>query len=153
MFKKLWVFLESIKMHFVILSTFLVTFMVLSPTVPSKVSTEVCGVNYLILIFFSRTSSFVILSSSSTTLSEYNLLFRQLCLRLNFSSHQKHNPFSLLSSNSWFLICFMGLMKVLLVLLVRVLVQWAGFDFVMVVWRVIRFIVGFNGGGGEMWSG
>lgn len=67
------------------------------------------------------------------TLSEYNLLFRQLCLRMNFSSHQKHNPFSLLSSNSWFLIGFMGLMKVLLVLLVRVLVQWAGFDFVMVV--------------------
>jgi len=133
MFRKLWVLLESIKMHFVILSIFLVTFMVLSPIVPSKVSTEVCGVNYLILIFFSGTSSFVILSSSSTTLSEYNLLFQQLCPGMNFSSHQKHNPFSLLSSNSWFLIGFIGLMKVLLVLLVGVLVQWVGFDFVMVV--------------------
>jgi hypothetical protein len=51
------------------------------------------------------------------------------------------------------LIGFMGLMKVLLVLLVRVLVQWAGFDFVMVVWRVIRFIVGFNRGGDVIWLG
>lgn len=122
MFRKLWVFLESIKMHIVILSIFLVTFMVLSPTVPSKVSMEVCGVNYLILIFFFGTSSFVILSSSFITLNEYNLLFQQLCLGMNFSSHQKHNPFSLPSSNSWFLIGFMGLIKVLLVLVVGVLV-------------------------------
>jgi hypothetical protein len=51
------------------------------------------------------------------------------------------------------LIGFIGLMKVLLVLLVGVLVQWVGFDFVMVVWRVIRFIVGFNRGGDVIWLG
>jgi len=62
MFRKLWILLESIKMHIVILSIFLVTFMAMSPTVPSKVLTKVCGVNYLILIFFFETSSFVILS-------------------------------------------------------------------------------------------
>lgn len=41
--------------------------------------------------------------------SEYNFLFLHLCLGVNFSSHQKHNPFYLLSSNSLLIKGFVGL--------------------------------------------
>lgn len=33
---------------------------------------------------------------------------------MNFSSHQKHSPFSLRSSNSWFFIDLVGLLEVML---------------------------------------
>lgn len=53
-------------------------------------------------------------SSSFRILREYKFFFLYLWLCTNFSSLQKHNPFSLHSLNSCFLIDLIGLMSVLL---------------------------------------
>ena len=111
-FRKLWVLPESTRMWRTCFPTFPVTFMVWNPIVPSKAFSEIWGISSPVGHPSSNCSSPLISSSSSIILREYNLLFLHLWPGKNLSSHQKHNPFNLRSSSSWFFIDLVGLLEV-----------------------------------------
>ena len=109
---KLWVLPKFTKIKSEYLSTCPVTLGVRKLMTTSKVLMEMCGVicSRLNVSFLNPLLSFTSSSSSSTIHGEYNLLFLHLYFGTNFSSHQKHKPLALVSSNSLFLIGMVGFM-------------------------------------------
>jgi len=106
---KLCVLPESIMIKSGDLSTLPVTLRVWKPEVPSKALMDIWGVKVSGSISLPSWTSSPTTSSSSKIHREYTFLFLHQWPGMNFSSHQKHNPFALLSSNSLFLRVFVGL--------------------------------------------